>query len=67
MFTRDIHAFFADAHSLVAGFGPAIAQAALRRQNAKLLNDAGFNVRSVPLDAIEAGGASLRCCIGEIF
>ncbi|MDO5504808.1 MAG: arginine deiminase-related protein [Pseudoxanthomonas suwonensis] len=28
--------------------------------------DAGFNVRHVPLDAIEAGGGSLRCCIGEI-
>ena len=31
------------------------------------LNAAGFEVRSVPLDAIEAGGGSLRCCIGEIY
>lgn len=32
-----------------------------------ILADAGFAVRSVALDAIEAGGGSLRCCIGEIF
>ncbi len=29
--------------------------------------DAGFAVSTVELDAIEAGGGSLRCCIGEIF
>ena len=28
---------------------------------------AGFEVRTVDLDAIEAGGGSLRCCVGEIF
>ena len=28
---------------------------------------AGFTVREVPLAAIEAGGGSLRCCVGEIF
>ncbi len=28
---------------------------------------AGFGVRTVELDAIEAGGGSLRCCVGEIF
>ncbi|KRA46457.1 arginine deiminase-related protein [Pseudoxanthomonas sp. Root630] len=28
---------------------------------------AGFAIRSVPLDAIEAGGGSLRCCVAEIF
>jgi len=28
---------------------------------------AGFEVRTVELDAIEAGGGSLRCCVGEIF
>ena len=28
---------------------------------------AGFALRTVELDAIEAGGGSLRCCIGEIF
>ena len=28
---------------------------------------AGFRLETVALDAIEAGGGSLRCCIGEIF
>jgi N-dimethylarginine dimethylaminohydrolase len=28
---------------------------------------AGFSVRSVPLEAIEAGGGSLRCCVAEVF
>lgn len=28
---------------------------------------AGFSVDTVELDAVEAGGGSLRCCIGEIF
>ena len=28
---------------------------------------AGWEVRSVALDAIEAGGGSLRCCVAEIF
>ncbi|MCL6712300.1 arginine deiminase-related protein [Pseudomonas sp. R2.Fl] len=28
---------------------------------------AGFVVREVPLAAVEAGGGSLRCCVGEIF
>ncbi|GAB2626231.1 arginine deiminase-related protein [Novilysobacter erysipheiresistens] len=28
---------------------------------------AGFQVRTVELDAIEAGGGSLRCCVGEIY
>lgn len=27
----------------------------------------GFEVRSVALDAIEAGGGSLRCCVGELY
>nr|WP_295377982.1 arginine deiminase-related protein [Pseudoxanthomonas sp.] len=33
----------------------------------RLEDDAGFTVRDVPLAAIEAGGGSLRCCVGEIF
>ena len=45
----------------------AAADAALRDGSRALLRDAGFDVRSVPLDAIEAGGGSLRCCIGEIY
>ena len=28
---------------------------------------AGFAVRSVTLDAIEAAGGSLRCCVGELY
>jgi hypothetical protein len=31
------------------------------------LSAAGFALRTVPLDAIEAAGGSLRCCIGEIY
>ena len=31
------------------------------------LGAAGFEVGTVELDAIEAGGGSLRCCVGEIF
>lgn len=45
-----------------AGAGRALsetARAALAR--------AGFAVVTVELDAIEAGGGSLRCCVGEIF
>lgn len=37
---------------------------ASRRQ---LEEGAGFTVRRVPLEAIEAGGGSLRCCVAEIF
>lgn len=32
-----------------------------------VLSAAEFKVRTVDLDAIEAGGGSLRCCVGEIF
>ena len=31
------------------------------------LADAGFSVQSVALDAIEAAGGSLRCCVAELF
>ncbi|RMH93403.1 amidinotransferase [Lysobacter pythonis] len=43
------------------------ADAALRAPSRRLFADAGFVPRSVPLAAIEAGGGSLRCCIGEIY
>ena len=43
------------------------ADAALRPASRAVLEAAGFAVRSVALDAIEAGGGSLRCCIGEVF
>ena len=43
------------------------ADAALDPRNRQLLAAAGFQVRAVELDAIEAGGGSLRCCLAEIF
>jgi len=43
------------------------ADAALTPAGRNVLASAGFGVRSVPLDAIEAAGGSLRCCVGEIF
>jgi N-dimethylarginine dimethylaminohydrolase len=45
----------------------ATAQRALSDRTRAALDAAGFAVRSVELDAIEAGGGSLRCCVGEIF
>jgi hypothetical protein len=43
------------------------AERALRNATHVALGAAGFAVRSVPLDAIEAAGGSLRCCVGELF
>ncbi|MCM2335579.1 MAG: arginine deiminase-related protein, partial [Pseudomonas sp.] len=43
------------------------AGAALTPGHRQALAGAGFDVRTVELDAIEAGGGSLRCCVGEIF
>jgi hypothetical protein len=43
------------------------AAAALRPATRDGLAHAGFSVHSVPLDAIEAAGGSLRCCVAEIF
>ena len=45
----------------------ATAERALTDNSRGALAAAGFAVRSVELDAIEAGGGSLRCCVGEIF
>ena len=45
----------------------ATADAALRPASRDGLRAAGFAVRSVALDAIEAAGGSLRCCVGEWF
>jgi hypothetical protein len=39
----------------------------LSAANRECLRGAGFEVATVELDAIEAGGGSLRCCVGEIF
>jgi hypothetical protein len=43
------------------------AATALSGSHREALAAAGFGLRSVGLDAIEAGGGSLRCCVGEIF
>ena len=43
------------------------ADAALSPAHRARLAAAGFRVESVALDAIEAGGGSLRCCIGEVY
>lgn len=40
---------------------------ALSAATREALMEAGFRVQSVPLDAIEAAGGSLRCCVGEVF
>lgn len=45
----------------------ATAEAALLPPTRAALAAAGFRVRSVALDAIEAAGGSLRCCVGEVF
>ena len=45
----------------------ASAAKALAPSRRQVLEEAGFRVESVALDAIEAGGGSLRCCIGEVF
>jgi hypothetical protein len=45
----------------------ATAERALTTTSRAGLAAAGFAVRSVALEAIEAAGGSLRCCVGEIF
>lgn len=45
----------------------AAAGRALAPLHRAVLAEAGFRVETVELDAIEAAGGSLRCCIGEIF
>ncbi len=45
----------------------ATAEAALTSGTREALDLAGFRVRVVPLEAIEAAGGKLRCCVGEIF
>ena len=43
------------------------AGAALSATHRQALAAAGFRVETVVLDAIEAAGGSLRCCIGEVY
>ena len=45
----------------------AAAAAALAPQTRAALRAAGFQVHGVALDAVEAAGGSLRCCVAEIF
>ncbi len=45
----------------------ATAAQALSPATRAALDSAGFAVRSVALDAIEAAGGSLRCCVGELY
>ena len=45
----------------------ATADRALSEASRARLSAAGFVVRHVELDAIEAAGGSLRCCVGEVF
>ena len=43
------------------------AEASLTPATRNRLLEAGFTPRSVPLQAIEAAGGSLRCCVAEVF
>jgi hypothetical protein len=43
------------------------AAAALTPATQDSLRQAGFDVRTVDLSALEAGGGSLRCCVAEIY
>jgi hypothetical protein len=43
------------------------ADRALSPANREALAAAGFSLRTVPLEAIEAAGGSLRCCVAEVF
>lgn len=68
--TADEQAAFAgNAIALAAGkvWMSRRAHDALRPPTMDGLSVAGFAVHSVPLDAIEAGGGSLRCCVVEVF
>ncbi|MFT3807172.1 arginine deiminase-related protein [Arenimonas sp.] len=43
------------------------AACALRAENRRTLQDAGFALHAVPLAEIEKAGGSLRCCVAEIY
>lgn len=67
--TAEHAAFAGNAITLSRGhvWMSATADRALTRASREGLAEAGFAVGSVELDAIEAAGGSLRCCVGEIF
>ncbi|GHE42307.1 arginine deiminase-related protein [Vulcaniibacterium thermophilum] len=62
-------AFVANAIALTSDrvWMSATAAAALAPASGDALRGAGFAVEAVALDAIEAAGGSLRCCVAEIF
>jgi hypothetical protein len=66
---REHSGFCANAIALVPGsvWMSARASHALSAASRDGLAAAGFTVRTVPLEAIEAGGGSLRCCVAEVF
>jgi hypothetical protein len=66
---REHRAFVGNCIALSTGTAwmSARAGAALSPAHRAQLLDAGFEVKTVPLDAIEAAGGSLRCCIGEVY
>ena len=43
------------------------ARATLTAAHRDVLARAGFTIEGVAMDAIEAAGGSLRCCVGEVF
>ncbi|MFD0738909.1 arginine deiminase-related protein [Lysobacter koreensis] len=70
LLSPDEHAAFAGNAISLSGdavWMSAHAGRALRASSRAALAAAGFELRTVELDAIEAGGGSLRCCVGEIY
>lgn len=64
------HAAFAGNAIALSGHQVWMSQGAshsLTRTSRKALEAAGFEVAAVELDAIEAAGGSLRCCVGEVY
>ena len=66
---RQKAAFAANAIALDAhtAWMSAAGAGSLGREERARLADAGFGIRAVPMNAIEAAGGSLRCCVAEIF
>jgi hypothetical protein len=66
---REHAGFCANAIALAPGsvWMSARAARALSGSSRAGLAAAGFSVRCVPLEAIEAGGGSLRCCVAEVL
>ena len=64
------HAAFAGnaiAASPATAWMSAGAASALPAASRAMLDNAGFSLHPVPLDAVEAAGGSLRCCVAEIY